>query len=364
MRKVRTASPHLADMRAYDPKYLPAQCVLSANESAIELPEELKASISEALNRVPLNRYPDPLANKLRSEIAQSYGLSCDQVLIGNGGDELLFNIALAWGGPGRICIDCPPTFSVYAHNAQLNHTQVVEIPRKADFSSDEEAILERVSKGDIDYLILTSPNNPTGNLEKPQFLRRLLESSDTLVLLDEAYVEFSDTSMVDYVKTYPNLAILRTFSKAYRLAGLRLGYLLASPEVVSELLKVRQPYSVDTFSQIVGEKVYRSRDIFLPAIDEVVTEREKLYEKLHSLKELEVFPSFANYLLMRVAGSHEIWQGLYDEGILVRDFSHAKGLKNCLRVSIGSPEENEAFYAALKELLNKRKGLSLEASM
>ena len=204
----------------------------------------MRHEIMREVKRVALNRYPDPLANDLRDMIAEANGLDRDQVLVGNGGDELLFNMALAWGGPGRTFLNLPPTFSVYEANARLTNTTVANVPRRADFSIDEEAVLARVAEGGIDYLVVTSPNNPTGELAGETFVCRLLDATDALVMVDEAYFEFSRQTMRPYLAQHKNLVILRTFSKAFSLAGVRMGYLLGDAEVIREFVKVRQPYS------------------------------------------------------------------------------------------------------------------------
>lgn len=229
MNTVRVSQPRLADIVPYDPKYLPAKEYLSANENPRNVPEEIQLEIRKALKNYPFNRYPDPLANELRDLIAEANGLYRENILLGNGGDELLFNIALAWGGPGRTFLNLPPTFSVYEANAKLTGTTVVNIPRDAEYNIDEEAVLSRVAQGDIDYVIVTSPNNPTGKMANELFLRKLLEATDALVMVDEAYFEFSRFSMRPYLESHKNLVILRTFSKAFSLAGVRLGYILAN---------------------------------------------------------------------------------------------------------------------------------------
>ena len=242
LNSVRQSAPQLQGLVPYDPKYLPARAYLSANENPRDVETEIRQKIISAIRKVPLNRYPDPLANDLRDMIAEANGLDRDQVLLGNGGDELLFNIALAWGGPGRKFLNLPPTFSVYAANARLTGTEVIDVPRLADYSIDEETVLKRVGQGDIDYVIVASPNNPTGKLANEEFLAKLLDATDALVLVDEAYFEFSRTTMRPYLAMHKNLLILRTFSKAFSLAGVRMGYILGNAEVIREFLKVRQP--------------------------------------------------------------------------------------------------------------------------
>ena len=355
MHGVRNSHPNLAGIVPYDPKYLPAMQYLSANENPSNVPEEVQLEIRKALKGFPFNRYPDPLGNELRDLIAEANGLSRENVLLGNGGDELLFNLALTWGGPGRTFLNVPPTFSVYEANARLTGTKVVNVPRKENFDIDEEAVLARMAEGDIDFAVITSPNNPTGKMANETFLKKLLDSSDALIMVDEAYFEFSRFSMRPYLDQYENLVILRTFSKAFSLAGVRMGYLLANASVIREFLKVRQPYSVDSVSQAIATAVYRNRSLFVPGINQIIEQRGVLLEELGKMPGVTVFDSDSNYVLFRVADADEIWQGLYDRGVLIRDFSHSQYLENCLRVSVGSPEENQVFLGALTEILNER---------
>lgn len=352
MDQVRASAPQLEGLVPYDPKYLPADAFLSANENPCDVDLEIRQAIAREIEKVPFNRYPDPLANDLRDIIAEANGLDREQVLVGNGGDELLFNMALAWGGPGRKFLNIPPTFSVYAANARLTGTEVVNIPRLADYSIDEEAVLERVSQGDIDFVIITSPNNPTGMLVREEFLVRLLESTDALVMVDEAYYEFSRFTMVPRLAEHKNLVLLRTFSKAYSLAGVRIGYILAHQDVIREFIKVRQPYSVDAVSQVIARVVYENRAKFEAGIEAIIAERGRMMEQLEAISGVRVYPSDSNYILLKLDGAAEAWEYLYSKGILVRDFSKSAGLEGSLRVSIGTVEQNDAFLNALREFV------------
>lgn len=356
MNSVRPSNGRLADLVPYDPKYLPATCMLSANENPENIPEDIRHLVRKRLKTCAYNRYPDPLANDLRQIIADANGLEKENILVGNGGDELLFNTALAWGGPGRTFLNMPPTFSVYANNAYLTGTETVDIPRREDFTIDSDAVLERVSQGDIDYIIITSPNNPTGQLADESFVAELLESTDALVMVDEAYGEFSLTTMRPYLAQHKNLVLLRTFSKAFASAGVRLGYLLGNEEVINEYVKVRQPYSVDAVSQIIGLTIFENRAQFSPGIKSIITERDKLLERLHTVPGVTPYPSDANFILFKVKDAADVWQRLYERGILVRDFSCAPYLEDCLRVTVGTPEENEAFCAGLREIFAERR--------
>lgn len=354
MSGVRAAAPQLAGLEPYDPKYLPAEAFLSANENPTDVDAALRAEIVREIRKTALNRYPDPLANDLRDLIAEANGLDRDQVLVGNGGDELLFDLALAWGGPGRTFLNLPPTFSVYEANARLTNTAVAEVPRRADFSIDEEAVLARVAAGDIDFTIVTSPNNPTGERAPEDFVVRLLEATDALVMVDEAYFEFSRATVRPLLATHENLAILRTFSKAFSLAGVRLGYVLANAPVIEELCKVRQPYSVDAVSQAIGEVVFENRARFEPGIREIIEERGRVMEALRTLPGVTAYPSDSNWILFSMEDAGAAWQYLYDRGVLVRDFSSAPMLEGCLRATIGTPEQNDAFIRGLRDFLSE----------
>lgn len=350
---LRPARSVLAGIVPYDPKYLPADVMISANENPRALPAAVQEKVIEAIGKIDLNRYPDPLANDLREAIASAHGYTKDYVLLGNGGDELLFNIALTWGGPGRTMLTFPPTFSVYEANAVLTETDIVRIPRREDFTLDESAILKRLAQGDIDYLTITSPNNPTGNATDPAFIRQILEATDALVMVDEAYGEFGGESMIPYLNDYPNLVVLKTFSKAYSLAGVRLGYIMANPQVIQEFIKVRQPYSVDAISQTIGLTVYENRELLQPGIDDIIDQRAVLLEALDGMKDVRAFPSDANFLLVRIPHANAVWEQLYESGVLVRDFSHATGLEDCLRITVGTAAENERFISTLREILS-----------
>jgi histidinol-phosphate aminotransferase len=222
----------------------------------------------------------------------------------------------------------------------------------------DQQAIIQRVQRDDIDIVMLTSPNNPTGDCLEPDFVESLLNATDALVIIDHAYIEFSEqrfdvTRMLD---RHQNLAILRTFSKAYALAGMRIGYMLTSAEVTRELLKVRQPYSVDALAVCAALSVIEQQPIIDQNIQLIKQQRDYLYQAIGSLLDLPVASSQANYLLFRVPYAHQVWQQLFDNyGILVRDLSRAPGLTDCLRVTVGTADENEQFLEALKQTLEQQ---------
>lgn len=357
MNGYRPPRPELEQLTPYDAKDVRAEVMLASNENPLNLPGEVLSRLAKRIGEFDFNRYPDPTATALRRLIAEANGLEVENVLIGNGGDELIFDVLLAWGGPGRTFLDMPPTFSMYGIDAQATGTRVVRVPRTADFQIDEPKVLERVREGDIDLVIVANPNNPTGGLANESFLIELIESTEAIVMVDEAYFEFSRHTMRPHMARHRNLVILRTFSKAFSLAGLRVGYLLGDPEIVRELMKVRQPYSVNSFSQMVASLVFRDRMVFEEGISDIIRGRDQVIHGLRIMHGVEVFETEANFVLFRVAHASALWRDLlHNHSVLVRDFSRTPGLEDCLRVTVGTAEENRRFLEAADEVLTSRR--------
>ncbi len=222
------------------------------------------------------------------------------------------------------------------------------------DYRIDVDAAVERLARGDVDVVILTSPNNPTGCCCPVDDIRRILDASDALVLVDEAYIEFApEKSSLPLLAEYENLLILHTFSKAFSAAGVRLGYYLGHQSVITEFLKVRQAYSVDSLSQVVGEEVVAGRALFDEQIAAIAAERPRLMGALAALPGVDVHPSDANFVLITVPQARELWGRLFEEhSVLVRNVSGDPLLPDCLRITVGSPEENDRLLAALGQLL------------
>lgn len=361
-KKLRPPRKALENLVPYDAKEVKAEVLLASNENPLNMPEEVMQRIKEHLHQFQFNRYPEASAPRLCKMIAEANGLESESVIIGNGGDEIIMNLFLTWGGFGRKVLSFPPTFAMYEKDAAITETELVEIPRDENFNIDSAKALERVKQGDIDLIFLANPNNPTGNITDENFIIELLESTDALVCVDEAYFEFSRMTIRPHLERYPNLVILRTFSKAFSLAGLRIGYLLASPEVIREMRKVRQPYSVSSFSQWAAQIVYRNRMSFESAISEIVQNREALKAELEKIPGVEVFESEANYLMFRVVNASILWRDLLKtHGVHIRDLTRAPGLEDCLRVTIGSPEQNEAFLQAMQDIVKNRQSCDRE---
>ncbi len=346
----------LVGFEPYDPAFTPSRVNLSANENTHPLPAGVRAALDEAVAATALNRYPDPLSNDLRDTIAARHGIERSSIMVGNGGDELLFNLLFTFGGPGHTLVTCPPDFSEYANFAKMCETPLREVWRDAStYNIDADALVEAARTAAL--VILTSPNNPTGGLADPALVRRLLDETDALILLDEAYVEFAPagSSLVPWVADNPRLMVLRTLSKAFALAGLRCGYLVAAPAIIDALAAIRQIYSVDVLAQAVAQTALEHREALAPVVANIVSERERLADLLGNIPSLEQWPSEANFILVRAPHASRVRQRLRDEySILVRDFSYAPGLADCLRITVGTREENDLLVAALATLVGE----------
>lgn len=346
--------PHLRTLEPYDPNFTPTRVNLSANENTYDVPAPARALIDEALAATPTNRYPDPMSNDLRDELAAWHGVSRENVIVGNGGDELLYNFLLAFGGPGRTLVNVPPTFSEYAFFASLTQTGVRDVWR------DPETFLPQADElvaaaGEASLVILTSPNNPTGDVVPLELVARVCDACPGLVMVDEAYGEFAaaGTSAEALLAEHDNLLVLHTLSKAFALAGARCGYVIAAPDVIDALAAVRQIYSVNVLTQAAALAAVRARAEFGPTVEKIVSERSRLYESLARVEGVRVWPSEGNFVLARMAGASRVRERLRDEcSILVRDFSYAPGLADCLRITMGTPEENDAVIEALSEIV------------
>jgi len=365
MDRVFPPRPDVARLVPYDVPPSTVPVVLSANESPYNLPAEVLSRVHELVDTLAFNRYPDPTARLLREAIGARYGLDANNVIVGNGGDELLLDLLLAWGGPGRSCLSFPPGFAMYGIGCDVTGTGYVEIERDPEtFAVPIDAAVEmlqggaarqaavrpgdeRGSEGAPVIVIVCSPNNPTGTLTPRAHIERLLAATDAVVMVDEAYAEFSDETVTDLVARHANLIVLRTFSKAFSLAGLRVGYALGQPETLGPLYKVKMPYNEDAFAQGVALAAIESAGLFEPRWAEARAERERLSEALGSKPGTTVFPSAANYLCARVDGVADLPSQLLGAGILVRDVGAGPGLSGCVRVTVGSPDENDRVIAA-----------------
>ena len=299
--------------------------------------------------------YPDPQQTELREALASFVGVAAAHILPSHGADEMLDYLCRIFLRPGDAIIDCPPTFGMYSFDAQLAGAQVVEVWRRDDYSVDvaavERAVRERsTDAGRVKLLFLTAPNNPSGTWLPDADLIRLL-ALPVMVVLDEAYVEFADhASRAAWVLRHENLVVLRTFSKAAGIAGLRLGYGICPAWLMDELWKFKQPYNVNVAATVAGLASLRDLDYLRATVEKLKAERRRLIDALRTLPYLAPQPSEANFVLCRVVGrdAKTVKLALEQQGILVR-YYHKPGLDNCIRISVGRPEQTDRLVAALR---------------
>ncbi|NNE12858.1 MAG: histidinol-phosphate transaminase [Ilumatobacter sp.] len=345
----------LRTLEGYHSPQVDVEIRLNTNESPLPPPAAWRDAFAAELSRVAWHRYPDRSAVELRASIAALHGVTPDMVFAANGSNEVLQSILLAFAGAGRTVATFEPTYQMHGQIARVVGATVVEGERQADFTLDPAEVRRVVREHDPAVTFLTSPNNPTGLVEPADRVRDLLELSNGLVVVDEAYAQFAEWSALSLVDEARPLVVTRTFSKTWSMAGVRLGYAIGPAWFVRELDKVVLPYHLDSAKQIAGRLALRYVDEMDDRVAAIVAERERLAQAMGELS-VDVTPSGANFLLFRPRASstgHEVWQALLDRGVLVRDCSGWPRLAGCLRVTIGTPPENDAFLAALQEVVS-----------
>ncbi|MEM7348772.1 MAG: histidinol-phosphate transaminase [Chloroflexota bacterium] len=323
---------------------------LDANEN----PYGPTPQVAKVLAKAPyMHIYPDPESRVLREALAAYTGLSADYLLVGSGADELIDLVMRLFIEPGDAMINCPPTFGMYAFDAAINEAEVINVRRRADFSIpiDEIEAHFATTEHRIKLIMVTSPNNPDGSLLPDEDLKRLL-ALPAMVILDEAYIEFSGHSRIQWLPRYENLIVLRTFSKWAGLAGLRVGYGAFPLPIIEHLWKIKQPYNVNVAGQLAAEASLSEKDALLALVAQIVEERERFYGSLQQFPWLKPYPSHTNFVLCRVEGrdAAEVKQALAKKGVLVR-YYNSTGLQDYLRFSIGTSEQMARLVEALREI-------------
>ncbi len=306
------------------------------------------AEVVDAITKADLHIYPDPGSTALREAIADYAGVTAGQVVAGSGADELI-DLVLRLLQP-KMVVDNVPTFGMYSFLAKVNGARVVDVPRTADFAVDVAGCEAAVREG-ATVVFVTSPNNPSGNVLSSADLERLL-GCEAIVVLDEAYVEFSGGSHSGLLKRFPNLVILRTFSKWAGIAGLRVGYSLSHPDLARTMMAIKQPYNVNVAGDAAARAALRHRAVILETVTSLVAERERMSKRLAQLGWLKPLPSQSNFVLVEVVGrsAKDVAAGLRQQGVLVRFYSRPE-LARYIRISAGRPEDTDRLIAALRAL-------------
>ena len=338
----------------YNLKQYPCRIKLNQNENPYELPSVIKEEILQRFAAARWSRYPAFVPQEQIELLAAFTGHRSDGILIGNGSNDLLQLLIFSSLGRGTSVVISQPTFTLYKLLAQSLGATVLEVPMVGPFAFDVDQIIGRANADGAAMVIVCSPNNPTGTCLSEQDVRSIVERTRALVVLDEAYVQFARESRINLLAEYDRLVILQTFSKAMGAAGLRFGYSLSDPALARQLNKVKLPYSVNIFTLIASEVLIRRWGMIEGWIEKIVRERESLLDALRRLDGVRTYQSGANFLLFETLSKSpaDIFNALLRKGILIRDVSSYPLLDRGLRVSVGTPEDNKEFLAAMKEVL------------
>jgi histidinol-phosphate aminotransferase len=341
--------PGLRDVEPYEAPQLEVKARLNTNECPYPLPPAFGDELARAVRGLPLNRYPEREAEELRSRLAELNGHSLDGTWVANGSNEILLQLLQAYGGPGQRVVLFEPTYAMHSRLAWVTNTELVQLRLDEPWAIGPKDVTEAFAQRP-DIVFVCSPNNPTGNTQPVELVRDLAEQGSGLVVVDEAYIEFGGQSAVSLLADHANVVVVRTFSKAFALAGARLGYCLAASDVVQDLGRVRLPYHLSALTQAAGMVALDHREEALEILAAVRAERDRILEALPALG-VEVFGSESNFVLFRPPKpAKQVWQALLGRSVLVRDFTNL--IPECLRVTAGTPEEVDLFLSALEEVL------------
>lgn len=349
VKKLRYRSK-LGEMPSYDVVEREWKIKVNANECGMNLPPMVEDRVMGRLSRVAFNRYPNEDLEQLMEAIADNYGLKKENVLIGNGSSEIIEKLFFAFGGRNLTIVYPQPSFSMYHIYAKAAEARsvVVEL-NKEDYSLDVREFIQKVNDSKASLAVVCNPNNPTGNALSLEDIENIAQHTSCALLIDEAYVEFYGQSATVLLKKYPKLLVARTFSKAYGLAAIRCGYLLGDAEVISMLAKTFMPYHMDVLTLVTADTVFQMRDEYVPRIQQMIAERNRMSELYASLDGFKVYPSQTNFILVKYAHAIELNEELSAIGIGIRSFGTAPGLQNCLRISMGTRQENDQVFDAIK---------------
>ena len=338
----------IQQMKAYHLATPPHQVKLNQNESAHDVPSAIKSQILVRFVETPWNRYGRPYAEELCERIGRFMGWSPEGIAVANGSNVLIQALMMGVAVKQTI-MTVSPTFSLYRLEGQVLGNRVVEVPLLKNFAFPEEDFLREMKRKRPQVIFLANPNAPTGNLFSEAKLLKIIESAPGLVVIDEAYYPYSQKTLFPYLSQFPQLVLLRTFSKAFALAGIRIGYMIAHPAVIQEVRKTLLPYCMNALSQIVAMTLLDHTDIVQRWVQETVSERDQLASALSRLPRISPIPSAANFVSFRCPSAKKTFQGLLEQGLLVRDISDGGRLRNYLRVTVGPPHENARFLQALR---------------
>jgi len=343
--------PEILALKAYHVPEAEGMVKLDAMENPYPLPAEMRRELAQVLAGVELNRYPEPSGRRLRELLARKMGVpEGAALLLGNGSDDLIQMVTFALARPGAVMMYPSPTFVMYGMDAVLAGMKAVAVPLREDYALDRDAFLAQLKRHDPALVFIAYPNNPTGALYREDDVLAILRAANGLVVIDEAYHVFAQKSFMPRLAEFSNLVVMRTVSKL-GLAGIRLGYLAASPKWVEQFNKVRQAYNVNVLTQAAALYVLERLEVLEEQAARIRADRARLGEALAALEGVTVYPSEANFFMIRVPDAGRTWEALRRQGVLVKNLD-GPALPNCLRVTVGTPDENRILLTALREAL------------
>lgn len=298
------------------------------------------------------NRYPDPYQNKLKNKLSQIKNIPIEKIFVGNGSDEIIDHIYRIFCNPGKDkAMFFSPTFGMYQVAAELNEVEIIDIPLTSDFQINIEEAKKYFNDENLKVIVICSPNNPTGNNIHPKDINFILENFKGIIAIDEAYIEFTNqNSYLDKIDHYPNLVIFQTLSKAWGIAGVRVGMAYSNPEIIQLLNKVKHPYNISVLNQKAAIKALSQKEEFEKRRKIIFLEKEKIRKELEKLSIVtKIYPSDANFFLVEFKEANLIFQELLNQKIIVRN--QTTKIHNSIRITVGSPEENEKLITVLKKL-------------
>ena len=340
-------------MRAYAVAPGEGLVKLDAMENPYGLPPALRHEIAEAVSQVAINRYPDPTAPALVRRLRETMGIGPDyEVLLGNGSDEIIHIIVQSVARRSAVVLAPRPSFVMFSAYAALAGLEYVGVLLRPDFTLDTQAVLQAMERHRPAVVFIAYPNNPSGNLFDGDSVARIIAAAPGLIVIDEAYHAFARKTFMTRLAEFPNLVVMRTLSKL-GLAGIRLGYAVGRPEWIREFDKVRSPYNVNSLTHVVAERMLAHHDVLEAQAQAIVAERERLDAELRNFPRITVFPSDANFILVRVPDAAAVFEGMRRRGVLIKNLhTGVPLLDGCVRLTIGTPEENRRCLAAFAESL------------
>jgi histidinol-phosphate aminotransferase len=342
----------LAEMPSYDVVERPWNIKVNANECGMNLPPLVEDRVMARMSHIAFNRYPNEELEDLMEAIAKNYGMSKENVLLGNGSSEIIEKIFHCFGGKNHKIVFPQPSFSMYHIYAKAAEAEGVPFDLNDDYSLNVKTFVKTVNDNNASLAVVCNPNNPTGNYIPVSDIEYIAQHIECPFLVDEAYIEFHGGTSVGLMEKYPHLMIARTFSKAYGLASCRCGYLLAQKDLAEMIGKAFMPYHMNTLTLVTADTVFQMRDEYVPRIQQMIAERKRMEELYASLEGFTVYPSNTNFIFVKYDKAVELNERLESLSMGIRSFGKAPRLENCLRISMGTRMENDEIFKAVKEFV------------